>query len=46
MNPLNSLIWNFENETEGNQPWFSIDACCGGPSDGRGTGGQNTSHDK
>ena len=30
MNPLNSLIWNFENETEGNQPWYSIDACCGG----------------
>ena len=46
MNPLNSLIWNFENETEGNQPWYSMDACCGDPGKGRGSGGTNTSHDK
>ena len=45
MNPLNSLIWNFENETEGNQPWYSMDACCGGSGSG-GPAKPNTSHDK
>ncbi len=46
MKSLNNLLWNVESETEGQQPWFSMDACCGGSGlndpggrdPGRGTG--------